>query len=110
MSLRVLVTVGLSIGLLACDSAFKVRGRFVDQTSAPYERCVLALRRGGAVLSEAQVDGKFDETFVFGAMGSGTLLLHASCDGARQPYERKIERMPEKFGDYIELGDVVLQR
>jgi hypothetical protein len=107
----------LNLSLTSCvvtlgDDAVKIKGQFVDQRGAPYSTCRLKAKHGNLVVEDSKVlAGKFQETIIFPATIPGrSLIVYGSCMGASSTYEHEIHETPEDFTQYLNLGDIVLER
>jgi hypothetical protein len=95
--------------LISCgEMAVRVKGRLIDGAGSPRENCIVTVAYRGQTVGEFRVSGTFDETAVFRPSSPDPLTVRGSCYGSRASFEKEIRRVPEKFNNPVDLGDVVL--
>jgi hypothetical protein len=105
-----LVLLSLCTACVAGDAAVKVRGKIVDQNGGLYENCVAKVSYAGRLLEEVSFAGDFEKTVIFHPVSSDPIIVLLSCSGTTATYEHQVTEMPESFGDYVDLGSIVLKR
>lgn len=92
------------------DAAVKVRGQFIDETNKRYDDCLGEIRYEGKLLETVKISGAFDKTIIFHPTSSDPIHLSVSCVGTNTTYKRVITEIPADFGEYVDLGNIVLKR
>lgn len=111
---RFLILFLATLFVVAClplgDAAIKVRGQVVDERNKVYDNCLVEIRYEGKLLKTIDTHGSFEKTIVFQPTSGNPIQIRISCIGSDAEYKRDISEMPPDFGEYLDLGQIVLNR
>ncbi len=102
----ILVSSCLPVG----DAAVKVKGQLVDEANKRYDDCLVEIRYEGKLLEAIKIGGAFDKTVIFHPTSGDPIHITISCSGTNATYERVITEIPADFGEYVDLGSIILKR
>lgn len=82
----------------------------MDEANKYYDDCLVEIRYEDKLLEAIKVGGTFQKTIIFRPTSSDPILILVSCSGSDATYKRAITEIPSDFGEYVDLGKVVLKR